>query len=195
MPAAQWPSIAPTWGTTPDSVTCSRKRAPAPAKVEPLRRLDAGAARVEQPDDRDALAQRQLAHAGGLALPDLAHGAGEHGEVVGDDGDAPAVDVADAGDDAVGREVALGGEAGVHRVGELAVLDERARVDQQVDALPDRELAHAALAGDPLVAAHGEGGGASLPEVVDQRLPVVQVRVRRRHRAASLPQVISQAHA
>ena len=36
MPAGQWPSMAATWGTTPDSVTCSRNNAPACAKVEPL---------------------------------------------------------------------------------------------------------------------------------------------------------------
>ena len=35
VPAAQWPSIAPTCGTTPESVTCSRNSAPAPANVEP----------------------------------------------------------------------------------------------------------------------------------------------------------------
>ena len=36
MPAAQWPSIAATCGTTPLIVTCSRNSAPAPANVEPL---------------------------------------------------------------------------------------------------------------------------------------------------------------
>ena len=36
VPAAQWPSIAATIGTTPLIATCSRKRSPAPAKVEPL---------------------------------------------------------------------------------------------------------------------------------------------------------------
>ena len=35
VPAAQWPSSAPTWGTTPESTTCSRNNAPAPANVEP----------------------------------------------------------------------------------------------------------------------------------------------------------------
>ena len=35
MPAAQCPSMAATWGTTPLSVTCSRNSAPAAAKVEP----------------------------------------------------------------------------------------------------------------------------------------------------------------
>ena len=36
MPAAQWPSIAATIGTTPLMATCSRNRAPAPANDEPL---------------------------------------------------------------------------------------------------------------------------------------------------------------
>ena len=35
MPAAQWPSMAATCGTTPLRVTCSRNSAPAAAKVEP----------------------------------------------------------------------------------------------------------------------------------------------------------------
>ncbi len=36
MPAAQCPSSAATCGTTPDRVTCSRNRAPAPANVDPV---------------------------------------------------------------------------------------------------------------------------------------------------------------
>ncbi len=36
VPAAQWPSIAATIGTTPLIATCSRNSAPAPANVEPL---------------------------------------------------------------------------------------------------------------------------------------------------------------
>ena len=35
VPAAQCPSSAPTCGTTPDNVTCSRNNAPAPANVDP----------------------------------------------------------------------------------------------------------------------------------------------------------------
>ena len=35
MPAAQWPIIAATCGTTPESATCSRNSAPFPANVEP----------------------------------------------------------------------------------------------------------------------------------------------------------------
>ena len=106
VPAAQWPSIAATWGTTPDSVTCSRNSAPGAGEGRPARGLDARAGRVEQPHDRDALAQRELAHARRLVLADRAHRAGHHREVVGADGDAAAVDLADAGDHAVGRQVA-----------------------------------------------------------------------------------------
>ena len=36
VPAAQWPSIAATIGTTPLIATCSRNSAPAPANVDPL---------------------------------------------------------------------------------------------------------------------------------------------------------------
>ena len=72
-----------------------------------------------------------------LCSSTCAHRAGHHGEVVGAHRDPAAVDLADAGDAAVGREVALVGQRGIHRVGELSELDERAGVEQQVDALPD----------------------------------------------------------
>src|SRR5439155_5509415 len=88
----------------------------------------------------------------------------------------PAVDLPDAGDHAVGGEVApLGLELRVHRVGQAAVLDEAARVEQRVDALAHRPLAGGALAADQLGAAHRVGPLAPAAQVLDQRLPVVQL--------------------
>ena len=86
------------------------------------------------------------------------------------------VDGADAGDHAVGGQVAaLVGQGRVHRVGEHAVLHEAARVEEQVEALAHGQLAGAPLAGDEIGAAHRLGAGAPGLEVVEQRLPVVEV--------------------
>ena len=106
VPAAQWPSIAATIGHDAAHRHLLAEQRARAGEGRAARRLDAGAGGVEQPHDRDALAQRQLAHAGHLVLADLAHRAGHDGEVVRADRDAPAVDLADAGDHAVGREVA-----------------------------------------------------------------------------------------
>src|ERR1043166_6063143 len=84
VPAAQGPSIAATCGTTPDITTWSAKSQPLPANVDPApanRRPRAprlGAARrVEQPHDRLAITERQLAHARRLELlADRAHRTG-----------------------------------------------------------------------------------------------------------------------
>ena len=118
------------------------------------RLLDAGAGRVEQPDERHPLGERHLAQAGDLELAGHPHRAGHHGEVVGGDAAGAAVDVAPAGDHAVG-----GGLDPVHRpLGEVraavdAHLDEGALVDQQVDPLAGGELAALVLLGDLLLAA------------------------------------------
>ncbi len=63
--------------------------------------LHARPGRVEQPDERHALGQRELAQARGLQLAGHAHRARHHGEVVGTDRDHAPVDLAVAGDDAV----------------------------------------------------------------------------------------------
>ena len=116
--------------------------------------LDSRPGRVEQPDQRHPLLQRQLAQAAHLQLPGHPHRAGHHREVVGGDRARPAVDVAPAGDHAVGRRLAaLHRALGEVRTGVDAHLDERARVDQQVDPLAGRELAALVLEGDLLLAA------------------------------------------
>src|SRR6185503_6188172 len=87
-------------------------------------------------------------------------------------GDRPAVDLADAGDRAVGGEVAVS-QTGVHVVGEQRVLDPRPGVEQQIEALANRELAELALAHDAVGAAHLERAPAPFGEVTDERSPVV----------------------
>jgi hypothetical protein len=139
--------------------------------------LDASAGGVEQPDHGDALAQRELAHPRRLVLVDRAHRTGHHGEVVRAHRDAATVDRADPRHAPVGGERATLGEAGIHVVGELAELDERPGVKQEVEPLAHGQLAHLALAGDALLAAHGQRPLAPLAEVADERLPVVQLGV------------------
>ncbi len=118
------------------------------------RLLDAGAGRVEQPDERHPLGERHLPQAGDLELAGHPHRAGHHGEVVGGDAAGPAVDVAPAGDHTVG-----GSLDAVHRpLGEVRAavdphLDEGALVDEQVEPLARGQLAALVLFGDLLLAA------------------------------------------
>src|SRR5207248_6327383 len=115
--------------------------------------LDTRAGRVQEPHDRLAVAQGELAHPSGLELlPHRAHRAGHHGEVVGDDPDLAAVDLTMAGDHAVGR----GGVGAVAVLGEEAELDEGPAVEEEVDALARCELAALVLLGDLVGAAHAE---------------------------------------
>ncbi len=118
------------------------------------RLLDAGAGRVEQPDEGHPLGERHLAQAGDLELAGHPHRAGHHGEVVGGDAAGAAVDVAPAGDHAVGRRLlALHRPLGEVRAAVDAHLDEGALVDQQVDPLAGGQLAALVLLGDLLLAA------------------------------------------
>ena len=82
---------------------------------------------------------RQFPDARGLRLCDLAAGAGEHAHILGGDIDLAALDLAPAGDHAVGRR------AFAQRIDlaarEHAKFLERPRVEQQVEALPRIELA------------------------------------------------------
>src|SRR6185312_6385110 len=133
------------------------------------RLLDTSAGGVEQPDEGHPLLQGDLAQAADLELTGHPHRAGHHGEVVGGDAAGATVDVAPAGDHAVGGRLDV-----VHRaLGEVraaveAELDEAALVDQQVDALAGGELAALVLLGDLLLTTGEAGGGAALVELVVQ---------------------------
>ena len=132
--------------------------------------LDPRAGAVEQPHEGQALGQRQLAQARDLDLAGHPHRAGHDREVVGGDRDQPAVDLAVAGDDAVGRRLLALQRA--HRVVDARVeaqLGERAGVDEQVEALARGELVGRVLLGDLLLAAAELRLGAALVEVLDQR--------------------------
>ena len=95
---------------------------------------DPRAGRVDQPEDRQLLGQRPLGDPDDLLDRARAPRAGLDGRVVRDDEGGPAVDQALPGDHAVG------GQVRAERVGELAVLDEAAVVEQQRDAVAHVEL-------------------------------------------------------
>ena len=101
--------------------------------------LDAGAAGVEDADDRHAAAQRELHDLDDLLAGDLAERSAERREVLRVDGDGAAVDRADAGDDRVAVGAGLvHAERGGAVTHVLVELDEAAGVDEQLDALAAR---------------------------------------------------------
>ena len=109
--------------------------------------LDPRAAAVVDADDRAAGLQRVVHDLDDLLAVDLAERAAEHGEVLAEHADRPAVDGAVAGDHAVAV-----GPVGLHPEvvrpvpGQLVELGEGARVEQQVDPLARGHLALGVLA-------------------------------------------------
>ncbi len=117
--------------------------------------LDPRPAAVVDADHRAPGLQRVVHHLDDLLAVDLAERPAEHGEVLAEHADRPAVDGAVAGDDAVavgpvGRHVEVGGAV----PGQLVELGERAGVEQPVDPLPRRHLAPRVL---PLDGSLGSG--------------------------------------
>ncbi len=116
--------------------------------------LDAGAAGIEQADDRRAHLQRHVLDLDDLLRVRLRERAAEDREVLGEDEDRAAVDGAPAGDDAVARDPDVR-----HAEIDRAVLDEhvelleRAPVQEEFDPLPGGELAARVLRRDALLAA------------------------------------------
>src|SRR5690606_17664030 len=108
--------------------------------------LDPGPGTLVDPDDRAAGLHREVHDLRDLLAVHLAEAAAEHGEVLGEHADHPAVDRAVAGDDAVAvRPVLLQPEVGAAVPGQLVDLDERALVEEQVDPLASGLLAPGVL--------------------------------------------------
>ena len=104
--------------------------------------LDARAAALVDADDRAAGLHREVEHLDDLLAVHLAERAAEHRDVLAEHADRTAVDRAVAGDDAVAeRAVLLHAEVGRAVPGELVQLDERAFVEERVDALAGGLLA------------------------------------------------------
>src|SRR5690606_33873920 len=108
--------------------------------------LDACPARVVDPDDRAADLHGEIHQLDDLLAEDLAEGSAEDGEVLGEDADLPPVDGAVSGDHTVAvRAVLLHPEVRAAVPGQPVDLDERALVEEHVDALPRRLLAPGVL--------------------------------------------------
>ncbi len=103
--------------------------------------LDARAAGVVEADDRCAHLHRQVHDLADLLRVRLGERSAEDREVLAEEEDEPAVDRAVAGDDAVAEEVLVAQPELVRPVRDEGVeLDEAPGVEQEVDALPRREL-------------------------------------------------------
>ena len=112
--------------------------------------LDPRAARVVEPDDRRPDLHREIHDLADLLGVRLRQRAAEHREVLAEDEHQPAVDGAVAGDDAVAEDALLVRAEPRRPVGDEGVqLDERVRVEQQLESLTRRELARARAGARP----------------------------------------------
>ena len=115
--------------------------------------LDAGAARVVEADDGHARLHGQVHHLADLAGVGLGQRSPEDGEVLREHEHRAAVDPPRAGDDAVAGDLLVLHAEVVALVHHEAVdLEERARVQQQLQPLAGGLLAGLVLAPDPLLA-------------------------------------------
>src|SRR5262249_52306711 len=116
--------------------------------------LDPGAARVVQPDDRRAVLHGEVHDLADLLRVRLGERSAEHGEVLREDVDGPARDETRPADHAVAGALRPGApEVAAPVPHEPVELEERAAVEEQLDALPRRELALRVLPLDPIAAA------------------------------------------
>ena len=135
------PSIAATCGTTPHIDDLLAEQVAGAREQRARRRLDPRARRVDQPHDRDPLAERQLPQPRDLLLADLpiepAITVKSYAATP-----PPPVDLAEAGDHAVRRRV-LALHRALEKCGRpwMPELGERALVEQQLQPLPRGELA------------------------------------------------------
>jgi hypothetical protein len=120
--------------------------------------------------------QRQTLLLGELAEPVAlvgtcgADGAAEHGEVFGAGEYGASVDPPTAGDQCISRS--LGAAVLIELSGKRTELDERARVEEQLDPLARSELAAVMLALNPHLAAHGRSDAATFAQMRQQRIPL-----------------------
>ena len=116
--------------------------------------LDARAARIVQPDDRRAQLHREIHDLHDLRGVGFRQRSAEHGEVLREREDLPAVDEAVAGDDAVtGNDLVRHAEIAAAVGDELVDLLERAGIEQQIDPLAGGQLAGGVLALEAIGAA------------------------------------------
>ena len=125
--------------------------------------LDAGAARIEKPDDRRAIVERHVLQLGDLLRVRLGKRTPKNGKILGIDEDRAAVDGAGAGYNAIPRRVAL-----IHAEVRRAMFDEhpgfleRTRIGQKLDSFPRGEFSAPVLGEGPLCSAAAKGTRAAL---------------------------------
>ena len=146
----QGPMIAEICGMQPEAMLFSKKIFPiAEVTDEPF--LNARAGRVIQADHRHAEFARGLNHIGDLLRVGAADAAGEDRAVLGVNVNRPAVDFAEAGNDAVGRQFLLRhAEVDALSFRQHELFDKGARVEQFVDALARGKFAFGVLLGGRL---------------------------------------------
>ncbi len=137
-PAAEGPNRQHACGTLPDRRTWLAKMRPAPRRPGNSCDLvsDASTRGVDEPEDRQLVGERPLGEPDDLLDGARAPRPGLHRRVVRHHAHRPAVDRADARDDAIRGQVVGRRE----RVREQAVLDERTLVEQQVEPVADEQL-------------------------------------------------------
>ncbi len=124
---------------------------------------DPGPGRVDEPEDRQLVAQRHLGHPDDLLHRPGPPGTGLDRRVVGHHERGPAVHQTTTGDDAIG------GQTGGLSVGQSRVLHETALVEEFGDSVADVELAlsgELGSAGFGRREGAGSGGRESIPDVV-----------------------------
>ena len=163
---------------TPEAMHVAREHlAVAAERVDAL--LDAGAAGIEQADDRRAVLQRHVLDLGHLAGVAARQRAAHDREVLGEDVDDAAVDGAPAGDDAVARGLLLlHAEIGAGMLDEGVELLEGVLVHQELDALAGGQLAALVLRVDARLPAAEAGFGPALLQLFDDVLHDLPSRTR-----------------
>ena len=132
--------------------------------------LDARPARVVDPDDGAAVRHGEIHDLADLLGEDLRERPAEDGEVLREDEDLPVEDRPVAGHDGVAQRTVLAHLELHFAVSYEAVeLDERARVEELLEALAGKELAALALSGDVLLARRMERLRAQLLEPAELR--------------------------
>ena len=144
--------------------------------------LDARAAAVVEPDDRSAVLHRQVHDLADLLGVGLRQRAAHHREVLGEDVDQAAVDrPVPAHHTVAGDALALHPEVVAAVDHQRIHLDERAGIEQQVDALVRRQLPGVVLALDALGAAAQARSGKAAVEVFEFAVGRAHRCRRRRH--------------
>ncbi len=133
--------------------------------------LDAGAAGIIEADHRRADLEGLVHDLTDLLGVRLRQAAAEHGEVLTEGEDQPAVDGAVAGDHTVARDLLLlHAEVGAAMLDEHVPFFEGAGIEQEVETFARGELALGVLRLHPLAAAASAGGGALLLEAAENIL-------------------------